>query len=420
MSEIRVRGLLPLNGEISIQGSKNAALPMMAGAVLHKGITVLTNVPDIRDVCCMMKLLELIGCRCQKKGDCLVIDARELKRCEIPSEQVRAMRSSIMLLGPLVSRLGEGISSYPGGCLIGARPIDLHLMALRTLGAQVEEAEGRIRVSVLKKEGLSGGEIFLPYPSVGATEQAVLASVLAGGVTIVRGAAREPEIAQLCHFLNNMGAVICGMGTDCLMIQGVASLKDSSFSIEGDRIAAGTYGAALMAAGGKILLKGIRPAQLRIPLEALRISGAQVRTGEREIQIESHGRPGAQDLRTEPYPGFPTDLQSPYLAFLACGRGVSHLEETVFEERFAAAESLKKMGALIRREGSRLRIRGVYPLRAAEVRAKDLRGGAALVVAALAAEGETRILDCEHIQRGYEDICRDLGALGAEVEWTKE
>lgn len=422
MSAIQIRGLTPLQGEISIQGSKNAVLPMMAAALLHKGITVLTNVPAIRDVDCMVDILEHLGCGCCRRGDCLVMDAREITGTHIPEEYVKSMRSSIVVLGALLGRMGEGSSSYPGGCLIGARPIDLHLMALGKLGAGIEEQEGEVRIFRESREGLKGTEIFLPYPSVGATEQAILGSVLARGVTILHGAAMEPEIEQLCRFLNNMGGVICGMGTENLMVQGVERLHDSSFRVEGDRIVAGTYGAAVLSALGRVTLKGVRPSELKLPLEILSRAGAVVRTreGSGEIEIEMKDRPRGLTIETAPYPGFPTDLQSPFMAFLAAGEGQSLIEEKVFEGRFATVESLEKMGASISIQGQCAAVRGVYPLKGAVVHGADLRGGAALVVAALAAEGTTIIKDCHHIERGYEDICRDLAVLGADIRWLDE
>lgn len=421
MSVIEIHGLKPLLGQVSIQGSKNAVLPMMAASLLHKGITVLSNVPLIQDVSCMRDILTCLGCRCVCQGNCLVIDARQVSETRIPEAYVTAMRSSIIVLGALLGRLGEGESCYPGGCLIGARPIDLHLMALRELGAVIREEDG-ILYARAGKDGLTGARIYLPYPSVGATEQAILASVLAKGVTVIRGAAMEPEIRQLCHFLNNMGAVICGMGTSQLMIQGVDVLHDSSFQVEGDRIVAGTYGAAVAAAGGNVILKGADPGSLRVPLGFLEQAGAQIiRDGEKkEIQIRMETRPGSLTVETGPYPAFPTDLQSPFMAVLASGKGVSVLEERVFEGRFATAEALKSMGADIRIQDRMAIIRGIYPLKGASVKAADLRGGAALVVGALAAEGETRIGGCTHIQRGYEDICRDLAALGAEIRWREQ
>ena len=420
MSVIQVCGLTPLKGEISIQGSKNAVLPMMAAALLHRGVTVLTNVPVIRDVACMLDILESLGCRCCHKGDCLVMDARSVTGTSIPEEYVTAMRSSIVVLSALLGRMGEGSCCYPGGCLIGARPIDLHLMALRALGADIRERDGTIEASCRRKGGLKGAEIHLSYPSVGATEQAILASVLAEGVTIIHQAAREPEISQLCRFLNNMGAVICGMGTDHLMVQGVAGLHDSSFRVEGDRIVAGTYGAAVVAAGGEALLRGICPSDLKVPLEEFQKAGAAVEADEknRQIRICMGKRPLPLLIKTEPYPGFPTDLQSPFMAFLATAQGTSYIEEQVFEGRFATAKILEQMGAVIRTEDQRAVIEGHYPLKGAAVNACDLRGGAALMVAALTAEGDTFIGECHHIERGYEDICRDMAALGAHIRWV--
>ena len=420
MSVIQVCGLTPLKGEISIQGSKNAVLPMMAAALLHRGVTVLTNVPVIRDVACMLDILESLGCRCCHKGDCLVMDARSVTGTSIPEEYVTAMRSSIVVLSALLGRMGAGSCCYPGGCLIGARPIDLHLMALRALGADIRERDGTIEASCRKNGGLKGTEIHLSYPSVGATEQAILASVLADGVTIIHQAAREPEISQMCRFLNNMGAVICGMGTDHLMVQGVAGLHDSSFRVEGDRIVAGTYGAAVVAAGGEALLRGICPSDLKVPLEEFQKAGAAVDADEknRQIRICMGKRPLPLLIKTEPYPGFPTDLQSPFMAFLATAQGTSYIEEQVFEGRFATAKILEQMGAVIRTEDQRAVIEGHYPLKGAAVNACDLRGGAALMVAALAAEGDTFIGECHHIERGYEDICRDMAALGAHIRWV--
>ncbi len=421
MSEIQIFGLSPLKGEISIQGSKNAVLPMMAAALLHKGVTVLMNVPVIRDVSCMADILEYLGCCIRRQGDCLAIDARNIDRTGIPDHFVRAMRSSIVVLGALLGRMGEGSGCYPGGCLIGARPIDLHIKVLKELGAEILEEENHLTVR-RGPEGIRGAEIHLAYPSVGATEQAILASVLARDVTVIHGAAKEPEIAELCDFLNNMGAIICGMGTEHLMIQGVRCLHDASFRVDGDRIVAGTYAAAAAAAGGDILMKGIKSSCLRVPLALLARIGAKLRTEEKagRIRVSMEEIPRALDIRTGPYPEFPTDLQSPFMALLASGRGVSHIEERVFEGRFATAEALKSMGARIRVRDREAVLEGVHPLTGARVAASDLRGGAALVVAGLAARGETRIAGCLHIERGYEDICRDLAALGARIRWVKE
>lgn len=422
MSLLQIHGLSPLNGEISIQGSKNAVLPMMAASLLNAGITVLTNVPSIEDVSCMKAILEALGCRCCHKGDCLMIDARSVTAVRIPMEHVTAMRSSIIVLGALLGRMGEAGSCHPGGCLIGARPIDLHLSVLRRLGAEIREEGGWLEAKCSRKGGLVGTEIHLPYPSVGATEQAILASVLAEEVTVIHRAALEPEIEQLCHFLNNMGAVICGMGTDHLMVQGVNKLHDSSFRVEGDRIVAGTYGAAVAAARGRVRLKGVKASYLKLPLSCLERAGMKVRiddvSGDMELSMDK--RPWALDIATGPYPAFPTDLQSPFMAFLATAQGESHVEERVFEGRFATAEALLRLGARIECQGERAVIDGTYPLKGSHVMASDLRGGAALVVASLAAEGETVIGQCFHIRRGYEDISRDLQALGARIRWLGE
>ena len=419
LSRIHVYGPARLSGELSIQGSKNAVLPMMAAALLHKGITVLTNVPAIQDVDCMVSILRYIGCRCNRRGSTLEIDATLLRSVRIPDCYVSQMRSSVILLGALLGRAGEGDSSYPGGCLIGARPIDIHLEVLRNLGAEIQEDGDRIHAKAACGGTLCGARFQLRYPSVGATEQALLASVLADGITVIRGAAREPEICQLCQCLNRMGGIVRGVGTDTLTVKGVEKLHDSRFDVRGDRIVAGTYLSAVMAASGSILLKDIPPSDLAVPLELMEQAGAVIVRDEvkEQIAITMEGRSRGLQFETEPYPGFPTDLQSPFMAFLAAGEGESLIREQVFEGRFATAEELKRMGGMIRINGREAYVTGRYPLRSAEVKARDLRGGAALVVAALAAEGETVIEDCRHIERGYEDICRDLSMLNADVRW---
>ena len=287
-------------------------------------------------------------------------------------------------------------------------------MVLEKLGAIIEEEDGQYKAEAFN--GLKGCEIELSYPSVGATEQAVLAAVLADGGTVIHNAAKEPEISQLCHFLNGMGAVICGMETEHLMVQGVKRLHDSVWKIEGDRIVAGTYS---MAAGGNISLKEVNTKQLKLPLELLRKAGANVREEEFSLHISMKDRPKALSVCTGPYPEFPTDLQSPFMAFLACAKGESRIREQVFEDRFGTAAALRKMGADITCKGKDAWVRGVYPLKGARVKALDLRGGAALAVAALGAEGKTVIEDCSHIVRGYEDICRDINALGGKISWME-
>lgn len=412
MSIIQIHGLQPLKGEIQVQGSKNAVLPMMAASVLHKGTVVLTHVPEIQDVRCMMGILEYMGCVCTLERGRLTIRASALTDIHIPEKYLKAMRSSIMMLGGLLGRCREAVTCYPGGCSIGKRPIDLHLYALRKLGAEIEERDGVIRA---RADRLRGGEIDFSFPSVGATENALLAAVLAEGVTVIRGAAREPEIVTLCHMLNSMGARVTGGGQDVIRVEGVKSLHDTVFEVPGDRIAAGTYLSCIMASQGEAVLKGVCPGQMTAVMDAVRDMGAEIREYENQIVIAMKGRPKAVNLKTEPYPGFPTDLQSPVLSLLAIGEGTGSIRETIFEGRFATALELRKMGAHIDVEKERALVTGTYPLTGCSVEAADLRGGAALVVAGLAAEGETTIRNCSHILRGYEDICRDLQKLGADI-----
>lgn len=412
MSVIQVQGLRSLKGEIKIQGSKNAVLPMMAAAVLHKGTTVIHNVPRIQDVFCMLGILERIGCRCCLDSHSLTIDAADLTQTEIPEEYIKSMRSSIVLSGPLLGRAGNAVTSFPGGCSIGERPIDLHLAAFRSLGAGIEEKGEKLLVSAKR---LTGNHIYFPFPSVGATENALLAAVYAQGVTVIHGAAKEPEITALCEFLNNMGAGIHGAGTSRLAVSGVTELHDSEFTVTGDRIVAGTYLTAVMAAEGSIVMKGIRPEYLTAVLDLAEKMGAEMKRYKNHLEVAMRGRPDGADAVTKPYPGFPTDLQSQVMAVMASAWGSSRMEETIFEGRFGTARELQKLEADIVIEGKRAVIHGLYPLKGNCVTATDLRGGAALVVAGLACEGVTEIRECHHIERGYEDICQDLSNLGAVI-----
>lgn len=412
MSTIQVQGLRPLKGEIEIQGSKNAVLPMMAASILHKGTTVLTHVPRIQDVFCMMGILEYMGCSCSLRDHELTIDASELTGTSIPETYVKTMRSSIMILGALLGRAGEAVTHYPGGCSIGKRPIDLHLFALRALGADIEEDHEMITAKALH---LRGTDIHLSYPSVGATENAVLAAVLADGETRVFGAAREPEIEEMCLFLNQMGARISGIGSDVLVVDGVEELNDTIYRVVGDRIVAGTYLAGVAAVGGHARLTGLNASHLLSVLPVFQMMGMSIEVEEQAVTIKSSSRPLPVTIETGPYPGFPTDLQSPFMAVMAVGRGKSLILEHVFEGRYETARQLQRLGAQIIIEEKAAHIIGVNPLHGGTVEAKDLRGGAALVVAGIAAEGETVITDCHHIFRGYEDICRDLSALGAQI-----
>ncbi|HIQ73456.1 MAG TPA: UDP-N-acetylglucosamine 1-carboxyvinyltransferase [Candidatus Cottocaccamicrobium excrementipullorum] len=421
MWEICVRGYRPLAGEIRIQGSKNGALPMLAASLLQPGTIRFTNVPIIQDITCMVGILESAGCRCRIEDHMVEVDASGILHPEIPREDVAKMRSSILVMGALLGRLGRAEAWYPGGCSIGSRPIDLHLMAFSRLGARVEEENGRIQA--FAPHGLRGGEIVFPFPSVGATENALLAAAGARGETWIKGAAREPEIVSLCRLLRRMGADIQGEGSSCIRIRGGKSLCPVQSPIPGDRIVAGTYLAAVACAGGQAVVSGAPWQEMAAVIDAFRRCGAGIEPayGEDEqiigIKIQMEDRPRAMDLSTGPYPAFPTDLQSPMLAVLARAKGTSHLRETVFEARFKTAEELNKMGACIRVEGNQAVINGISRLQGTAVQAWDLRGGAAMAAAALGAEGVTLIKNCSHIQRGYEDICRDLSQLGGKISW---
>ena len=419
MSVIEVHGPCRVKGEIKVQGSKNAVLPMMAASVLHRGITIIDNVPRIQDVFCMMGILDSLGCFCELSGHRLTIDAGSLSASSVSREEMERMRSSIMLLGALLARTGEAVVYYPGGCMIGKRPIDLHLTALEKLGAQVRKIDEEGCISA-EAPSLKGAAIHFPFPSVGATENAVFAAVAAEGSSYLSGCAREPEIDELCHFLNNMGASIRGIGSGSLFITGKLPLHDSHFTVGGDRIVAGTYLMAAAGAGGEALVTGIESGQLREVSEDLRRMGAVVYEEEDLIYLKSEGRLKSLSVKTGPYPGFPTDLQSMMMVLMSLAGGGGTIEETIFENRFKTALELEKLGARIKTEDKKAYIYGPASLKGTWVEASDLRGGAALVSAGLSAEGITRIKNCGYIERGYEDICEDLKSLGAGIRYIGE
>jgi len=413
LNDIQILGRYPLYGEIETQGSKNAVLPVMAASLLYHGVTVLEHVPDITDVDCMVRLLEGLGASVHRDGHRMEIDASCLTSCEISMEDGRKMRSSIMLLGPLVARLGEAVTYYPGGCSIGRRPIDYHLGLLRDLGVSVTEDHGCIRA---KADRYLGAGIHLAFPSVGATENALMAAVGAAGETVIYGCAREPEIVELCSFLKAMGIQTVGAGTATIRIRGQESSHSPNFRISGDRIAAGTYLAAAAVAGGEICLKGAPVCYMKATLEALCASGCQIQTeGDRIYLTAPRHLRTLPYLETAVYPGFPTDMQSILLTLQCCGRGEGILKETIFEGRYETIEELRKMGAHIVQDHQLARISRCNGLMGAEVTAKDLRGGAALIVAGLGAEGLTRIHECSHIDRGYENVVGQLQLLGARI-----
>ena len=384
----------------------------MAGALLHRGITVITNVPIIQDVICMMGILEYLGCDCTLDGHTVIIDASRAEPASVPCEMAGSMRSSVMLLGPLLGRFGLAVSRHPGGCCLGSRPVNLHLDAFRALGAQVR-TEGE-QICVFAHQ-LHPATIRFSYPSVGATENAILAAVAVPGLTRIIGAAREPEIAMLCEFLCRMGARITGGGTACILIEGGVPLHDVLFEIRGDRIVAGTYLGALLCSGGKLLLSKAPVMDMEQNLELVKKMGMEISVRPEGVYAEMQGRPRACEFSTGPYPEFPTDLQPVMMAGCAVADGESQIRENVFENRFSCAKELRKMGASIIIEDRFARVNGRYPLHGARVQARDLRSGAALVAAGLSAEGETIVGGYDHIRRGYEDICRDLAQAGAQI-----
>lgn len=410
---IHICGGYPLCGECRIQGSKNAVLPILAAAVLVEGTVTLENCPRITDVACMLKLLMGIGCRVQQDGAVITVDAGCITGEELSDAYVSKMRSSVILMGSMLGRKRKVCISYPGGCIIGKRPIDLHLQAFSKMGMEFTEEKQRLRAYAPQ---LCGSEITLPFPSVGATENIILAAVLAEGETRIRGAAKEPEICSLCEFLCCAGADIVWEDTGTIRIQGVKKLHSVSFRIPPDRIVTGTYLLGCMAAGGEVCLKETRAQELMEVLSVITQMGGELNCQKNEIFLKAPVRAQAVPyLKTAVYPGYPTDLQSPLLAVLSLAAGESCIEEAIFEDRFRVACQLCKMGADIVIKKNLALIRGVKELKGAKVRAQELRGGGALALAALAAKGESLIENRHFIDRGYEDLERDLRCLGGRI-----
>ncbi len=414
MDAVRIYGGNCLKGQTEIQGSKNASLPILAATLLINGICEIENCPDIADVYHMQRLLESLGCKVEREGTLVRVDTRCLRECDMPADSVGVMRSSIMLLGALLARIGRVSMEYPGGCVIGARPIDLHLQSLRRMGVVIEQHEKGFSAEAAR---LKGAVFRLPFVSVGVTENLLLAAVLAEGVTVIKPAAREPEIQALCDFLRMAGAKIEGKGSDCLVIHGVESLIPVRYSIPADRIVAGTYMCACMCAGGSIFLKGAPAGDMRSVLDQACRLGAMVECVPDGILVTGRARIcGPCVLRTGCYPDFPTDMQSPFMAVMAvCGK-TGRIEENVFENRFRIVPELEKMGADISIVGNTAYVNGSRRLHGAIVQAQELRGGAALIVAALAAQGTSIVVNRHYIDRGYEDIVSHLRELGADIE----
>lgn len=415
MSTYVINGGKRLEGEVCVSGSKNASLPILAASILNNGITKLYNVPNIHDTKVMIEILKYLGCKVKKNRDKIVIDARKIEKYEIPEEMMRKMRSSVILAGALIGRFKQATFSYPGGCDIGARPIDLHLKVFENLGINIAEDTGYIRC---KCDTIETGKIHLDFPSVGATENAILASVLASGTTTIVNAAMEPEIVDLQKFLNKLGAKISGAGTNEITIKGVSSLKDSGYKIMPDRIEAGTLLCAGAITGGNIVLKGIIPEHITPVIEKLEECGCKLEIRKEEILLQAPKKLKAVDVKTMPYPGFPTDMQAIFASMLTIAKGTSIIVENIFENRYKYSNELRRMGAKFTIEGRTAVIKGVRKLNAANVEATDLRGGAALLIAGLVAKGRTKVSNIEYILRGYENLDIKLNQLGAKI--TKE
>ncbi|MCH8248054.1 MAG: UDP-N-acetylglucosamine 1-carboxyvinyltransferase [Proteobacteria bacterium] len=414
MDKLLITGGTTLSGNVTISGAKNAALPILAGTLLATEPVVISNIPHLKDVTTMLSLLQVIGVQVTVDDRLTVeVDARNVTRREAPYDLVKTMRASILVLGPLVARFGEADVSLPGGCAIGARPVNLHVAGLQAMGAEVIVERGFIKA---RANGLKGAHIIFDTVTVTGTENLLMAAVLADGETVLENAAREPEVTDLANFLIGMGARIEGVGSSTITVQGVASLGGTHYTVMPDRIETGTYLVAAAMTGGHIKALCAAPETLEAVLIKLREAGASIETGDDWIEIDMHGkRPRSVDIVTAPYPAFPTDMQAQFCALNAIADGVATVTETVFENRFQHLLEMQRMGADIRIDGHTAVCTGVRELNAAPVMATDLRASAGLVLAGLAAKGETLVDRIYHVDRGYERIEEKLGRLGASI-----
>ena len=418
MDKIIIEGGHPLHGEVRVSGAKNAALPLITATLLTPGWHTLRNVPDLRDTRTMLALLETFGVQWERDGSTLRINSENLKNCEASYEMVKTMRASVLVLGPLVARMGQARVSLPGGCAIGARPIDFHLQALKNLGVEIELTHGYVGAKIDGR--LQGATVYFDIPSVTATENILMAASLAEGVTVIKNAAREPEVGNLVDMLVLMGVTIEGKGSDRLTIHGQSSLQPVEIDVIPDRIEAGTYLMAVAAAGGDVTVTHCIPAHLPALLEKLRTAGLVIKEGKDTIRVTRKGPLRSVDVKTMPYPGFATDLQAQIMALMTLCNGLSVIAETIFENRFMHVAELRRMGADIRIDGHCAIVTGTGKLTGAPVMATDLRASASLVVAALAAEGTTEISRVYHLDRGYEDLEGKLIKLGAVIRREQE
>jgi UDP-N-acetylglucosamine 1-carboxyvinyltransferase len=412
LNSLRLRGGRRLKGQVEISGSKNATLPIMAASLMSMGEVVLSGVPDLEDINVMSMALEILGAKVKREADVLVIDARTINNYELPESISRKMRASNLVMGALLGRFKRARVAYPGGCAIGVRPMDLHLKGLRNLGYELTEEYGFMEG---KAQGIMGKEILLDFPSVGATENIIMAAALTPGITTIRNAAREPEISDLQNFLNGMGARITGAGLDTVQIEGVEKLGGVEYRVIPDRIEAGTFMAAAAISRGEVFLENVVLEHLQPLIAKLREIGVEVIPKNTGVRVIGNHKYRPTDIKTMPYPGFPTDMQPQMMALFASIPGTSIIVETIFENRYMHVQELRRMGADIKLEGRIAIVKGKTALEGATVEATDLRAGAALILAALFAHEETVISKLEHIDRGYEKIHEKLENLGADI-----
>lgn len=415
MERLIVKGGNRLVGTVKTSGAKNAVLPIIAASILGTSPSRLDEIPALEDVRTICAVLECLGIKVDaSEPHTLKIDSREITSCEAPYELVRSMRASFLVMGPLLARKGYARISQPGGCAIGTRPIDLHLKGFEALGVKIEQGHGYIEASA--PEGMTGANIYLDFPSVGATENIMMAAAMANGTTVLENPAEEPEIVDLANYLNQMGARVRGAGTNVITIEGVSELHGVQHSVIPDRIEAGTYMIAAAMTGGDVIIENVLPEHQKPLIAKLREAGALVEEDIDRIHVVGSGKLKAVDIKTLPYPGFPTDMQAQMMAMLSVAEGRSKITETVFENRFMHVVELNRMGANITTEGRSAVITGPVHLTGCTVRATDLRAGAAMILAGLVAEGATEICDIYHIDRGYEEIAAKLTRLGADIK----
>ena len=415
MDKIIITGGGRLRGEVKISGAKNAALPILAASLLTEGWNAFHNIPNLVDIRTIGKLLKNLGAKIEGEPPDLRVNTSEITCCQAPYDLVKTMRASILVLGPLVARMGEAHVSLPGGCAIGARPVNLHIRALQEMGAEISLKDGYVEAKARK---LRGAGIYFDIPTVTGTENIMMAATLAEGVTTLKNAAKEPEIVNLAEILNSMGARITGAGTDIITIEGVESLHPVEASVIADRIEAGTFMIAAGITGGDILVRGCNPRHLDALITKLRSAGMEIEAMDDSIRAVGRGIIKSVDIKTLPYPGFPTDLQAQMMTLMTIGTGLSVITETIFENRFMHVSELLRMGADIVIQGNNAIVRGVSKLRGAKIMATDLRASASLILAGLRADGTTELSRVYHLDRGYETIEKKFSALGADIRRT--